>query len=621
MKSFAIHSPVSTRTERRALTGPGVALLALLAVLWAFDGVQASPSVSFQTAPVADDDLVRLGIEFDGNQWQPGEAVTGTVIVQIAERWHVNSNLPLTDFSIPTRVTIRSAALDQIELQFPPHLERPFDFAGGETLAVYEGTIRVPFRATRTETVEDDVEVEVYYQACDDRICLPPRTAALITSLGSRTGIAGGEGVGSDAFADASGFTPLSEAPPDGGVRGGLFGGDLAETFASRGLPLTLLVVFLLGLALNLTPCVYPLIPITIGYFSSQTSGSRASRVALSSVYVLGIAVTYSVLGVSSALSGRLFGAWLQSSAVLVFFALLMLALSASMFGLYDIRVPQVVMRRSSARAGFAGALVMGLLAGIVAAPCVGPFVISLIALVAQSRSVPLGLLLFFFLALGLGVPYLFLGIFSSALPSMPRSGAWMVQIKKAFGFILIAMAFYFLRPVVGDEIYRWGVALSLLVGAAFLFFGRGGSRGGTAVRLAAGILFLVVGAAFAIPSRQGPGIDWQPYDAALLETAAATGQPVVIDFYADWCLPCKELDDKTFSDGAVVAESERFVRLKADLTRPEDPETRRLTERFDILGVPTIVFLDPQGRERTDQRLVGFEPPARFVERMRAIP
>jgi thiol:disulfide interchange protein DsbD len=187
-------------------------------------------------------------------------------------------------------------------------------------------------------------------------------------------------------------------------------------------------------------------------------------------------------------------------------------------------------------------------------------------------------------------------------------------------GFILIAMAFYFLRPVIGDLAFQYGVAASLLVGAVFLFFS-GRAQGARVWRIAISILLLVSGVAFAIPKKHAVEVRWDKYDAKALAAAKAASKPVVIDFYADWCLPCKELDEKTFTDSAVAAELDRFVRVKADLTAPDDATTKRLTKEYAILGVPTLVFLDANGRELTDLRLSGFEPPGEFLARVRRVP
>jgi thiol:disulfide interchange protein DsbD len=539
-----------------------------------------------------------------------GDVVEGTIVATIAEGWHVNSNTPSEEFAIPTVLELDPAGAELIATAFPPHQMKAFEFTGGKQLAVFDGAFRIGFRAN-VKAGATKIDATLKYQACSDRVCLPPNKAETTIDLATIVPAAGG------AAATSADFTPLSAAPKDA-KKSSLLSSDVSGTLASRGLPLTLVAIFVLGLALNLTPCVYPLIPITIGYFSQQSGSSTGRRVALSFAYVIGIAITYSALGVFSALSGRIFGAWLQHPAVLMFFAALMLVMASSMFGLFEIRVPQFITKHSGGQSGVLGALTMGLLIGIVAAPCVGPFVISLIALVSSLQSPLLGFLMFFVLALGLGLPYLLLGIFSSGISSIPRSGMWMLQVKKAMGFILIAMAFYFLRPLLGDLAFQYGVAASLLVGAAFLFLSR--SEGAHVWRIAIAALLLVAGVAFAIPRKQHAGVKWTPYDVKAIDAARAAGRPVVIDFYADWCLPCKELDEKTFTDAKVIAELDRFVRLKADLTVPSDAATAALTKQYAIAGVPTIVFLDAQGKEVSGARLTGFEPPADFLRRVQQV-
>ncbi|MFA6954754.1 MAG: protein-disulfide reductase DsbD [Thermoanaerobaculia bacterium] len=542
-----------------------------------------------------------------------GGRIDGVVTVTIPETWHVNSWKPKDDFAIPTKVRVESPALKIDAIDYPPHVERALGFAGGQLLPVYEGTVRIPVHGTAI-AADGDVTVGVFYQACNDSVCLPPKEVTKTAALSAITVDSLGEPAAAQATDGA--FQKLADAP--GGASKGLFSGDIGSTMQSRGLATTLLVVFVLGMALTLTPCVYPLIPLTMAFFSSQTGGSTARRVGLSSTYVLGIAITYSTLGVFAALSGALFGAWMQKPGVLGFFALLMVLLALSMFGLYDINVPQFIANRASARAGFIGSLTMGLLAGIVAAPCVGPFVVSLIALVSQSGNPYLGFLLFFVLALGLGVPFLLLGIFSSGASSLPRSGPWLVKIKQALGFVLIAMAFYFLRPVVGDEIYRWGVAGSLILGALFLFVRGEQTRAGNVIRVVCGLLLLAGAVPFVMPRTTGPEISWAKYDDAKIAAAAAEGKPVIIDFYADWCLPCKELDHNTFNQKGVVDEAKRFATFKADLTRGDDERSKELVKRYGIIGVPTIVFIDAKGNEIRELRLTGFEKPEAFLERLR---
>ena len=528
-------------------------------------------------------------------QQRNGDDVRGTITATIAHGWHVNSAKPLESFSIPTELTLDPATVDLVSADYPQHIIRTFAFSAGTKLAVYEGTIQIPF-AAKLKPGASRIHASIRYQACNDNICLPPKSVD--TTFG----------VTPTAANSAANFTPLSAAPKEP-----VADNIVARTFAASGLPLTLVVLFVAGLALNLTPCVFPMIPITVGFFAMQSDGRRSRRFTLSALYVLGIVVTYSALGVIAALSGKLFGAWLQNPAVLIGLALVMLILASSMFGAWDITVPQFIANRAMGRAGYAGAMTMGLIVGIVAAPCVGPAVAALFALVASIAKVGVGLALFAALGFGLGFPYLV------ALNAFPKPGEWMEQVKKAMGFVLVAMAFYFVRPLTGDSVFRWGVAASLLVGAAFLFLKRStGPRGGRAMRLACASLLLIAGAAFAFPRpHSGDTLQWQHYDASVIATAK---QPVVIDFYADWCLPCKELDEKTFPDHTVAAELNRFTRVKANLTNGDDAAVQKLTKQYGIIGVPTLVFIDSTGHEVPSLRLTGFEPPKAFVNRLQQV-
>ncbi len=531
-----------------------------------------------------------------------GDEVRGVVTAKIESGWHINSAHPLDSFAIPTVLSFDPAAADLVSATYPQHTVKSFTFSGGNKLAVYEGTIEIPFVA-RLKSDAKSLTASLHYQACNDNVCLPPKDAK------GEIPVNVGRALSPSAPAESRRYVALSAAP-----KNGIAPTDkLSAAFVSHGLPLTLAILFLGGLALNLTPCVFPMIPITVGFFAMQSDGRRSRRFVLSASYVLGLVVMYSALGVLAALSGKMFGAWLQNPAVLIGFAVLMLVLASSMFGAWEMTVPQFIARRSGGRAGVAGAAVMGLFVGIVAAPCVGPVVVALFTLVAEIGKPLIGFVMFGALGFGLGFPYLV------ALNALPKPGEWMVQVKKAMGFVLIAMAVYFVRPLIGDSAFRWGVAASLLIGAAFLFFSRSvGPRGGRVMRLACASLLLIAGAAFALPRSSGAKIEWQQYESAVL--ASSAGKPVIIDFYADWCLPCKELDANTFSDRAVAGELARFVRIKADLTNANDPAVQTLTRQYGIIGVPTIVFLDSSGREIDAQRLIGFEGPRPFLDRVKQV-
>jgi len=533
---------------------------------------------------------------------------SGTVRIQVTVQpgWHVNSDAPLDPYLIPTRVQLELPGGWSAETpRFPASGLVKFAFSE-DKLAVFEGAfvVTVPVRlapgAARPATLKGIVEA----QACNDKVCLAPTEVPFVVALASTSAPA--------APKNGAALTSAVETQSPG--RG------VPADFARTGLLLQLAIVFLAGLALNLTPCVYPLIPITVGFFAAQRGESRRRTWLLALVYVLGMSVTYSALGVLAALTGRLFGAALQSPWVVGLIVAVLLALAASMFGLWELRVPAWATRVSGGRGGPGGALVMGLVVGLVAAPCIGPFVLGLLTYVGQRQDVLLGFVLFFSLSLGLGLPYLFLGAFTGAMERLPNSGAWMVGVRQLFGVLLIALAGYFVKPFLAPP---WDSALfaGLLVlgGLYLLLVARPGNeqpwvdrfmRLASAAVLVAGVLLY--------PTRARTGsaeLAWEPYAEDTVSQALASGQPVVLDFYADWCLPCKELDEKTFSRPEVAARLGGFARFKVDLTR-SDAASDALRSRFGVAGVPTVAFFR-NGREVTEERLTGFEPAPEFLKRL----
>lgn len=530
----------------------------------------------------------------------------GTLAIQakLAPGWHVNSHTPTEDYLIATEVTLDPIGAATFgDPVYPAGKLEKFSFS--ETpLSVYAGEFRIEVPVRWTGGAAPALSGSVGYQACNDTQCLAPASVKFAT---------GGAPPAAAAVAGApltGGAVPLSEARRVAGSGAGA-SSELEALLEKRGLFIVLLSIFLGGLALNLTPCVYPVIPLTVGFFSREARGSTSRAFGLSALYVLGMATTYSALGVAAALSGKLFGSLLQNPFVLASIAGVLVLMALSMFGYWEIRMPTFLMNRAGARSGVAGAFGMGLFVGVVAAPCVGGFIVGLLAFVAARQDPGMGLLMFFVLSLGLGLPYLFLGAFSGSLSRLPRAGAWMESVKKVFGWILLAMAAYFLRSVLPRPMGHWLLPVVLGIGLVAVLAKGYGLK--WPLRAAVAALFLAIAIFFVPRTLSG----WQPYPGA---AAAPTGRPSVIDFSADWCLPCLELEKRTFSDPRVRKALADHDLYKADMTRLGSPESVALAQKFGILGVPTVIFLDDSGQERTDLRLVGFEDADAFLRRIQRI-
>ena len=556
---------------------------------------------------------------------KPGDSYQIAVEVQIKEPYHINAQKPSEDYLIPTTLNLKSGEGIAIgQYTYPDAEMKTFAFSESP-LAVYEETIYI-FTTISVSPDYTGTEIPlngtIGYQACDDQTCQAPDELSFSEMLPVATPDEKITPINQEIFASMPTAAQIStENVEESG---------LSKTLAQKGWFLTFALVFLGGLALNLTPCVYPLIPITISYFGGQAEGKRGSVVSHAIIYVLGMAITYSILGVIAALTGSLFGAALQNPIVLIFIALVLVLLSLSMFDLYEIRVPAFLSNfAGGAKKGYFGTFFMGLTVGIVAAPCIGPFVLALLTFVGERGDVFLGFWLFFVLALGLGVPFLFLGIFSGSINKIPRSGAWMIWVRKIFGFILIAMAIYFLDPLIPNTLlYHFSLALTMLLGGIYMAWIEPTTSTGKVfpvIRNLIGIIFFVIAVIFGTLGIQSyfennvqqmqalsgekaaDQIQWFNYSGEKLDEAVSTGKPVMIDFYADWCIPCKELEKFTFSDPDVVDISRQFIMLKVDLTKSNDARVKELKDLYQIKGVPTLVFIDAQGNELSKLRVVGF--------------
>jgi thiol:disulfide interchange protein DsbD len=388
----------------------------------------------------------------------------------------------------------------------------------------------------------------------------------------------------------------------------------------------TLLGIFAGGMALNLTPCVYPLIPITVSYFGGQASKNDQGHrklIAHGLCYMLGLAFTNSVLGVAAALTGGLMGSILQNPFVLVAIAVVLISFATSLFGLWELRLPSVVTQAAvKSYSGYFGTLFMGLTLGVVAAPCIGPFILGLLTWVASIGSPWLGFVVFFTLSIGLGLPLFFLAVFSGQLQKLPRSGGWMLWVRKVMGWVLVGMAVHFIRPILpgfGAVLIMAAVAIAAGIHLGWLDKNTASFRLFSWLKASVGVACLVL-ATFLVTSwaMKGPGVSWKTYSEETFREAQIQSKPVIIDFYATWCTPCRELEEVTFHDPEVVKQAEKdFIMVKVDVTQGGNPFHEQLLQQYGVKGVPTVVFLDPSGKECQELRLVDYLPPDQILNSM----
>jgi thiol:disulfide interchange protein DsbD len=516
-----------------------------------------------------------------------GDAVEAEITID--DGWHINADQPRQDFLIPTALTVEAPdGVTLGDVAYPEPVEMVLSFSD-EPLLLYEGVLklRVPIESG---PAAGPFTAALRYQACNDTTCLAPRTLTLT------------------AARDQDGAAATAPGTPENTVAAFVERWGWAATFAW---------VALLGLALNLTPCVYPMISVTLAYFGGRSNAAQGRTLWLASMYVLGICITFSLLGVVAALTGSLFGSALQQPAVLGGIALLMASLALANFGVYQFRMPSGLMEYAAQSGeGTFGALFMGLTMGVVGAPCIGPIVAALLLFVGAQQSVPLGLALFFALGLGLGLPYVGLAVVAGQLRRLPHGGEWLGWMEWLFGFVLLGLALHFATPLLPD----WAVVAgwALLIGVTAIVLGIVHPIGGPLVRTGMRVAGVFV-AGYAVASvafpDDGSPITWAPYSDARLTEAQAAGHPVFIDFEAEWCLPCKEMDHSTFRDRDVVRLAEHYVMLKADVTEQDDA-AEAVMKRFEVPGVPTYLLFDGTGRET--KRFVGFVPADAMADAMR---
>jgi len=596
-------------TGRPAMLSIKYFLRALFSLLVITSSLHAQSSTSTQEVTVEN--------VLSTDKIQTGGTVQIALLVKINEGWHINSHTPTFDYLIGTTFELRSQeGIILADMQYPKGRLVSLSFAD-QPIDVYEGTT-VLFASLkisdRLKTGLDTIKGTLNVQACNNQICLAPSSLDLVIPV---------QIVGAGESVTQINQNIFSQYKPGDMVRPGS-SNDIAALFETKGSLLTFLAIFLIGLALNLTPCVYPMLSVTISLFGSQSETKFVRVFFKALIYVLGIATMYSVLGVIAALGGGLFGSWLQSPWVLGTIAALLFALALSSFGLYQIQMPYWLTSKlgGTTGTGFIAIYLSGLVVGIFAAPCVGPPVIAMLAFVAAKGSAAFGFWVFFTLALGLGFPYLILGTFSGLLKNIPRSGSWLVWVEHIFGVILIGAALFYFSLAVAPKLVLVVIPLTLIAGGIYLgFIDRSGKEKLLLKRIQwlFGVLAVAGGLFFASTLRE-TGMSWDPYSDEALHSARQNKVPVMIDFYADWCIPCLELDRKTWTNEEVVQASKDFKRMKVDLTHFDSPESEALRKKFNISGVPTVLFIRADGTEASESRIIGFIPPKDFLSKLKLV-
>lgn len=543
-----------------------------------------------------------------------------------------------------------------------------------EEKKIYEGTVLLvlPFRTESTAAAGGQISLTVNFQGCSGELCYMPDSLQLTLPYSMKK-----------PAASEAATTPAQPAPAPAPPAAGQPGKETAVTAAVPAAPgpvieskppanspgttspppapapetgspqnyrsiWAFLMLFGYGVLTSLMPCVYPVIPITISIFGALGAENKLKSFLLSLVYTQGLGLVYALLGLAAASAGSVFGQHLGNPWVVGTLAVIFLLLALFMAGVFQLNVPASLQTSVSkvGGKGFAGAFAMGMVAGIIAAPCTGPALAGVLTWIGTTRDRLLGFFLLYTYAMGIGLLFLVLGTFSSLMKKIPRSGGWMELVKSIFAAVMVVMALYYVQNMVPFfQFEDTGFSSLLLTGVLFLavgFFG-GGLRidlhdtnlGGyfrkfsCILLLALGIHCLVLStgryqpvrpAAAVLPDGKSPEeLHWEQELAAGLARATREGKPAMVDFWASWCQNCIKLEKVTFTDPAVRQEMKRFVLIRVDMTQANDT-TEQMKAAYSFSGIPVVAFHGRDGRLLPEPRLRDYAGPEEFLELIRQV-
>jgi len=595
--------------------------VSILQLLFLISGVLLAPFSANVWAQNLETDPMTVEAKLSAFEWNPGQGGSLELKIHLPSNYHAYEDKFNVVILEPDGFKLSTPLVEPIHEWFDKFSKK--ERRGVKDDATIKMHIEAPDRFLKNY---QNMKIEMTYQACSDQFCLFPTTKLIQVPIHLNMI----EGEAELTTSDAA----TSTAKPSG------MSLDSLSHHISGSLAFALLVAFLAGVLTSFTPCIFPMIPITLAVLGNKSEErTRMQNFITSCVYVLGIATTYSILGLVAASSGALFGASLGNPYVLSVICVIFLAMALSMYGLYEVQVPAVIrdrFGRSKSQGGMLNAYLTGLFAGIVASPCVGPVLVAILTHVASTKDHLRGFLLLFCYAVGMGLIFIALGLSNQLLKLLPRSGAWMNGTKFILGSLMLSAFYYYLSMLLPARWFDLALGVGLVIVASV--YGAFLSVTGLSIlnRVRKGLMqaMLILGIGYLILSafdlrpyinsqfmagnslNQIQKLNWQMYSEEALAKAAQERKPVIIDFWAEWCAACHELEEKTFTDPRVRAMAENYVLLKFDATT-ENEQLKILKKKYSIQGLPTVVFINPNGVWIDALTLTQFEKAEAFLKRM----